>query len=266
MTSPEKCAMSPTVVAPKSPKAHAKKKTTPTQQPVRPKSSNPTLSIAVIEVLKANKGSKGVSLKAIKTGVIELYPDMQENFSNVRLHKAISKGIEEGSIIRPKGSEDAGFTGRFLLNRTFISDKEKEAKQKIKEKEKKKAASEAAKKETKPRAKSPSAPPKAKKDAAKKKTPTKVAAKDMKSPQANGLSKVKKVAAATKASKSPVAKKQKGKSPKTEAKTAGPKTPKTAARKKITSSTPKVSKSATAGAKQKTASAKKLNVKKTAKK
>lgn len=261
MTNPEK-------FPPKSPSYTSPKPVTaPTKVSAKPKSNNPSMSKALMEVLQKNKGGKGMSLKAIKNGVLDLHPGMQETFSNLRLHKAISKGLDEGSVIRPKNSEDTGFKGKFLLSKEFINTKEKEAKQKLKEKEKKKKDAEAGKKASKPRAKSPAtlkskpkgtkSPLKAK--SPKNKIPKASAPKSPKSPGANA--KKLKATPDGKKAKSPSGKTLKAKSPKERAPAmkAVTKT-KSAARK--TPTTPKVSKSATAGAKIKTASAKKLKAKK----
>ncbi|GFO39348.1 histone h1oo [Plakobranchus ocellatus] len=243
------------VMSPKSPSARAKLASP--KKPAHAKPAHPPLFNAVLAVLQAGKGGKGLSLQAIKRGVVDSYPDMQENFSNVRLRKAITKGIEQGAISRPKGDEEAGFTGRFILNKTYVAEKEKEAKRKLKAKLKAEAQAkkkaEKQLKSPKPKAKRPpstaltKSPGRKSLDAKKRTDKSREAVKqNPKSPKAKKMSALNKIKMNTpKTAKNPKA----VKTLKSRSKIVANKMPRATA-----ASTPKISKSATAGAKQKVSS------------
>ena len=166
----------------------------------RPKPSHPSF----FEMAKAAIGSladkKGSSVPSIQTYIAGNY-NLELDFVKIHLKPALAKGIENGTFVRPKGSEAKGYTGRFKLDK---------AKQTEEAKAKAKKEKEASKTEKKPTKTVTKAKTKAKtttkspKKVVKKKTPTKSTKAVPKSPKTKAsATKTKKAGTPKKAAKKP---------------------------------------------------------------
>ena len=77
-------------------------------KPKRVPSTNPTTLAMVVEAIGALQDRKGASIQAIKGYILDKYPTVDPATMKSRLKKAIQKGIDNGTIVRPKSSEEAG--------------------------------------------------------------------------------------------------------------------------------------------------------------
>ncbi|ESO93384.1 hypothetical protein LOTGIDRAFT_79703, partial [Lottia gigantea] len=64
----------------------------------------PTFYLMVIDALKTLDNKTGVSVIAIRSFILDKYPTVDPNNTKNRLKKALAKGLENGTIMRPKKS------------------------------------------------------------------------------------------------------------------------------------------------------------------
>ncbi|KAL5018035.1 hypothetical protein ScPMuIL_003757 [Solemya velum] len=125
----------------------------------RPKkltANQPKIYDIVIAAVTTLNDRKGATIPGILKYVKENYPEIDPNTVRYRLKKALEKGLNEGLLVRPTGSESKGFTGRFKLDKVKVAALKKPKVQNTKEKEKAektKAVKKKAKDEDKPKKK-----------------------------------------------------------------------------------------------------------------
>ncbi|KAL4239295.1 Domain in histone families 1 and 5 [Mactra antiquata] len=133
----------------------------------RPKSTHPTYLEMATEAIKSLDERKGASVPAIASFIAGKY-SLDTEVVRVHLKPALAKGLEKGTLARPKNSDAKGFTGRFKVDKAKALEEEKAKKLKEKMKQAKEKAA-----EKKVAAKKPKPAAKKKTDKPKKKTPTK---------------------------------------------------------------------------------------------
>ncbi|XP_061687555.1 histone H1-beta, late embryonic [Syngnathoides biaculeatus] len=78
--------------------------------------SHPGTSIMVMEALKALDSRKGVSKYAIQNFILHKYPTVDRIRMNYFVRRALKKGLENGSLVRPPNSTvTTGVVGKFRL-------------------------------------------------------------------------------------------------------------------------------------------------------
>ncbi|KAJ0068758.1 hypothetical protein NL108_010835 [Boleophthalmus pectinirostris] len=83
---------------------------------VRKLSTHPSTAIMVREAIKALDSRKGVSSQAIQRYIKQQYPSVDLVRLKGLVRKALKKGIESGTLVRPaNATETTGATGRFRL-------------------------------------------------------------------------------------------------------------------------------------------------------
>ncbi|KAJ8259916.1 hypothetical protein GJAV_G00174940 [Gymnothorax javanicus] len=87
----------------------------PKQIKVAEKRSHPTTLEMVKEALKALESRKGQSAQAIRRYILEKYPSVDALRLKYMLRKALAKGLENGTLVRPANSSAKGAQGRFRL-------------------------------------------------------------------------------------------------------------------------------------------------------
>lgn len=98
--------------------------------------SHPKIFDIAIEAITALNDRKGATIPGILKYAKETYPEVDPNTIRYRLKKALEKGLNEGLLVRPTGSEAKGFTGRFKVDKVKIAALKKPTVKKTKEKEK----------------------------------------------------------------------------------------------------------------------------------
>ncbi|KAG5835910.1 protein B4 [Anguilla rostrata] len=78
-------------------------------------STHPSTMEMVKEALKALDTRKGLSAQAIRGYILEKYPSVDAVRLKYMLRKALTKGLEVGTLVRPANSTGNGAQGRFRL-------------------------------------------------------------------------------------------------------------------------------------------------------
>ncbi|XP_034973289.2 sperm-specific protein PHI-2B/PHI-3-like [Zootoca vivipara] len=111
------------------PLVSAAKSSPPLTSPVaRPKTQNPPTLTMVMEAVKTLDEPKGVSVVAIKRYILGSYPGVDPIRLKYALKVALAKGLERGSLIRPRNSSALGATGRFKLGPEEAKEKKRQEK------------------------------------------------------------------------------------------------------------------------------------------
>lgn len=87
----------------------------------RKPAAHPSTAIMVKEALKALDSRKGVSSIAIQNYIKQKYSTVDELRLKNFVRKALKKGIETGTFVRPaKSSVTTGATGKFRVSRRLL--------------------------------------------------------------------------------------------------------------------------------------------------
>ncbi|XP_064635459.1 histone H1-gamma, late-like [Lineus longissimus] len=107
---------------------------TDTDQTVKAKKpARPKMLQRIVEAIQAQPPTnKGVSITTIKNFMIEKYGMENNETLKNSLRKGIAEGALEDLVVRPKGSEATGLTGRLKINKLKLASMEKEKNKKMK--------------------------------------------------------------------------------------------------------------------------------------
>ncbi|KAL3876992.1 hypothetical protein ACJMK2_034759 [Sinanodonta woodiana] len=100
---------------------------------INPKAIHPKFIEMAKDAIITMNDKKGSSVQAIGTYIVEKYKLDPEKVKQ-HMKPALAKGLEQGILVRPKGSDAKGFTGRFKVDKDKISEEKKEKKAKEKKK------------------------------------------------------------------------------------------------------------------------------------
>lgn len=86
---------------------------------------HPTTAIMVKEALKELDSRKGVSSQAVQSYIKQKYPSVDLVRLKYLVRKALKKGIENGTLVRPASSSDAtGAMGKFRVRCKVLKPRE----------------------------------------------------------------------------------------------------------------------------------------------
>ncbi|NXC48262.1 B4 protein, partial [Penelope pileata] len=77
---------------------------------------HPSTLHMVIEALRAQGGTKGASVIAIKRFILAKYPAVDPVRLKYLLKRALAVGLSRGYLVRPRNSSALGATGRFKVS------------------------------------------------------------------------------------------------------------------------------------------------------
>lgn len=82
--------------------------------PRKPPTHPPAMEM-VKEALKELDSRKGVSAQAVRTFIKEKHPTVDESRLKFMVRRALVKGLESGTLVRPANSNSTGAQGRFRV-------------------------------------------------------------------------------------------------------------------------------------------------------
>jgi histone H1/5 len=98
--------------------------------------THPTYLEMAKEAITSLSDKKGSTVPSIQSYIAGKYA-IDGDTVRIHLKPALAKGLENGTLARPKNSDAKGYTGRFKVDKAKATneEKEKEKKKKLKEKE-----------------------------------------------------------------------------------------------------------------------------------
>ncbi|XP_071948063.1 uncharacterized protein [Antedon mediterranea] len=81
------------------------------------KPTHPNSTLMCVEAIESLKESKGSSGMAIKKYILSTYETVRPDMVNYMVRTALTKGLQTGVFVRPKGDESGGAHGRFKVGK-----------------------------------------------------------------------------------------------------------------------------------------------------
>ncbi|KAK3593643.1 hypothetical protein CHS0354_025534 [Potamilus streckersoni] len=97
----------------------------------KPVATHPKFIEMAMDAIIELNDKKGSSVQAIGSYIVEKYKLDPEKVKQ-HMKPALAKGLEQGLLVRPKGSDAKGFIGRFKIYKGKLSEENKEKKKKKK--------------------------------------------------------------------------------------------------------------------------------------